>query len=245
MTFSPWIYSRMGVPGVHNCRGSFLIPRCQLRQCGPGASSCHNSSQIRSSLMVAGSTCLLADLKLHLYRKLHLCNDSDEAQLCALALLPYQVDFVKASVSRVKELIRLMMHWFKTSFASTTEENKFRRLPSSYTVELLTIYIWERAEKPLFFSLVQGMRAVLKLLVRYAEIDVVWHRHYHRKFPIFVKVYQKHTRPFILDPVNPTINVCDTCNAWDEVAHVARRSLLKPLFSRVRAEPPWLFTNDW
>ncbi|XP_074216496.1 uncharacterized protein LOC123615187 isoform X2 [Camelus bactrianus] len=115
------------------------------------------------------------DLKLHLYRKLHLCNDSDEAQLCALALLPYQVDFVKASVSRVKELIRLMMHWFKTSFASTTEENK----------------------------------------------------------------------PFILDPVNPTINVCDTCNAWDEVAHVARRSLLKPLFSRVRAEPPWLFTNDW
>nr|XP_045368464.1 2'-5'-oligoadenylate synthase 3-like isoform X2 [Camelus bactrianus] len=185
------------------------------------------------------------DLKLHLYRKLHLCNDSDEAQLCALALLPYQVDFVKASVSRVKELIRLMMHWFKTSFASTTEENKFRRLPSSYTVELLTIYIWERAEKPLFFSLVQGMRAVLKLLVRYAEIDVVWHRHYHRKFPIFVKVYQKHTRPFILDPVNPTINVCDTCNAWDEVAHVARRSLLKPLFSRVRAEPPWLFTNDW
>ncbi|XP_067586321.1 2'-5'-oligoadenylate synthase 1-like [Pseudorca crassidens] len=134
------------------------------------------------------------DLKLHLYRKLYLCNDSDEAQLCALALLPYQVDFVKASVVRVKELSRLMIHWFKTSFANTTKENKFRRLPSSYTVELLTIYFWERAEKPLFFSLVQGMRAVLKLLVRYAEIDVVWHRHYHPKFPIFVKVNQKHTR---------------------------------------------------
>lgn len=185
------------------------------------------------------------DLKLHLYRKLYLCNDSDEAQLCALALLPYQVDFIKASIVRVKELIRLMIHWFKTSFANPTEENKFRRLPSSYAVELLTIHIWERAEKPLFFSLVQGMRAVLKLLVRYAEIDIVWHSHYHRKFPIFVKVNQKHTRPFILDPVNPTVNVCDTCNAWDEVAHVARCSLLKPLFSRVRAEPPWLFTSDW
>ncbi|XP_044889895.1 2'-5'-oligoadenylate synthase 3-like isoform X1 [Felis catus] len=184
------------------------------------------------------------DLK-HLYRKLYLCNDSDSAQLCALALLPYQVDFVKASVVRVKELIRLMIHWFKTSFAKSTEENKFRRLPSSYTVELLTIHIWELAGKPLLFSLVQGMRAVLKLLVRYTEIDVVWHRHYHPKFPIFVKVNQKHTRPFILDPVNPTVNVCDTCNAWDEVALVARHSLLKPLFSRVRAEPPWLFTNNW
>ncbi|XP_043320201.1 2'-5'-oligoadenylate synthase 3-like isoform X1 [Cervus canadensis] len=208
------------------------------------------------------------DLKHHLYRKLYLCKDSDEAQLCALALLPYQVDFVKASVVRLKELIRLMIHWLQTSFASPTEENniyrsarrnlsinvaeksfydlkRFRRLPSSYSLELLTIYIWERAEKPLSFSLLQGMRAVFKLLVQYADIDVVWHRHYHRKFPIFVKVNQKRTRPFILDPVNPTVNVCDTCNAWDEVAHVAKLSLRKPLFSGVRAEPPWLFTDAW
>ncbi|XP_075864319.1 2'-5'-oligoadenylate synthase 1-like [Microcebus murinus] len=185
------------------------------------------------------------DLKLHLYRKLYLCNDIEEAQLCALALLPYQVDFVKASIVRVKELIRLMTHWFKTSFAKPTEKNKFRRLPSSYAVELLSIYIWELAGKPLLFSLVQGMRAVLKLLVRYAEIDIVWHRHYHSKFPIFVKVKQKHTRPFILDPVNPTVNVCDTCNAWDEVARVARCSLCQPLFSGVRAKPPWLFTDNW
>ncbi|XP_020731123.2 2'-5'-oligoadenylate synthase 1-like isoform X2 [Odocoileus virginianus] len=185
------------------------------------------------------------DLKRHLYRKLYLCEDSDEAQLCALGLLPYQVDFVKASVVRLKELIRLMIHWLQTSFAGPTEENKFRRLPSSYSLELLTIYIWERAEKPLSFSLLQGLRAVLKLLVQYVDIDVVWHRHYHRKFPVFVKVNQKRTRPFILDPVNPTVNVCDTCNAWDEVAHVAKLSLRKPLFSGVRAEPPWLFTDAW
>lgn len=185
------------------------------------------------------------DLKRRLYRRLYLCKDSDEAQLWALALLPHQVDFVKASVLRLKELIRLVRHWLRTSFASPTEENKFRRLPSSYSLELLTIYIWERAEKPLSFSLLQGMRAVLKLLVQYADINVVWHRHYHRKFPIFVKVNQKHTRPFILDPVNPTVNVCDTCNAWDEVAHVAKLSLRKPLFSGVRAEPPWLFTDAW
>ena len=52
-------------------------------------------------------------------------------------------------------------------------------------------------------------------------------------------------RPFILDPVNPTVNVRDTCSAWDEAAHVAKLSLRKPLFSGVRAEPPWLFTDAW
>lgn len=86
---------------------------------------------------------MLTDLKLHLYRKLYLCNDSDEAQLCALALLPYQVDFVKASVVRVKGLSRLMIHWFKTSFANTTKENKYvastwaRREPFSFHVPFL------------------------------------------------------------------------------------------------------------
>lgn len=65
------------------------------------------------------------DLKLDLYHKLYLCNDNKEAELCALALLPYQVDFVKASIVRVKQLIHLMTHWLKTSFANSTEENKY------------------------------------------------------------------------------------------------------------------------
>lgn len=55
----------------------------------------------------------------------YFCTDSDKAQLCALALLPYQVDFVKAFALRVKELICLMIHLFKTSFANPTEENKY------------------------------------------------------------------------------------------------------------------------
>ncbi|KAF7250494.1 2'-5'-oligoadenylate synthase-like protein [Varanus komodoensis] len=53
------------------------------------------------------------------------------------------------------------------------------------------------------------------------------------------------TRPFVLDPANPTFNVCENSNAWDEVAHVARRSLLKPLFNGLQAKEPWLFTRDW
>ncbi|XP_061495112.1 2'-5'-oligoadenylate synthase 1-like [Rhineura floridana] len=111
-----------------------------------------------------------------------------------MALLKYQVEFVKASTERVKDLICLMKYWFKTSFAKPREENKFRRLPSSYTVELITIYVWELAGKPIFFSFIQGMRAVLKLLVQYQEICIVWHKHYRPKFPIFQKVFLKQIR---------------------------------------------------
>lgn len=39
--------------------------------------------------------------------------------------------------------------------------------------------------------------------------------------------------------------MCENSNAWDEVAHVARQSLLKPLFNGIAAKEPWLFTNNW
>ncbi|XP_033020192.1 2'-5'-oligoadenylate synthase 1A-like [Lacerta agilis] len=188
---------------------------------------------------------LSAGLKESFYGKLYRCSDSDKIQLYTMALLKYQVEFVKASTERVKDLIRLMKHWFKTSFATPREENKFRRLPSSYAVELITIYVWELAGKPMFFSYVQGMRAILKILVQYQEICAVWHKHYRPNFPIFQKVFLKQTRPFVLDPANPTFNVCENSNAWDEVAHVARQSLLKPLFNGIQAKEPWLFAENW
>ncbi|XP_074810110.1 2'-5'-oligoadenylate synthase 1-like [Natator depressus] len=184
-------------------------------------------------------------LKQSFYHKIYLCNDTDEIQLYSMCLLQYQVEFIKASTMAVKVLIRLVKHWFRTSFAKPTAQNKFRRLPSSYAVELITISIWQLAGKPVFFSLVQGMRAILKLLVRYPEMCIVWHKHYSPNSTIFKKVIQKQTRPFVLDPANPTFNACENSNAWDEVAHVARRSLLKPLFNGVQAKEPWLFTNGW
>lgn len=70
-------------------------------------------------------SCLaLTGLKESFYRKLYHCSDSDKIQLYAMALLKHQVEFVKASTERVKDLIRLMKHWFKTSFATPGEENK-------------------------------------------------------------------------------------------------------------------------
>ncbi|KYO48744.1 hypothetical protein Y1Q_0004120 [Alligator mississippiensis] len=184
-------------------------------------------------------------LKWSFYHNLYLCHDTDKIQLYTMSLLPYQVEFIKECTVQVKDLIRLVKYWFRTSFAMPTEQNRFRRLPSCYAVELITVYIWQLAGKPIFFSLVQGMRAILKLLVRYSEICIIWYKHYSPHCTTFKKVLKKQTRPFVLDPANPTFNVCENSNAWDEVAHVARRSLLKPLFNGVPAKEPWLFTNSW
>ncbi|XP_078533472.1 2'-5'-oligoadenylate synthase 1A-like [Lissotriton helveticus] len=180
-----------------------------------------------------------------LYYKLYHCIDSEEVQLYAMCLLQYQVDFVKISTPSVKTLIRLVKHWLQTSFAISTDDNKFRRLPSSYTLELISIYVWQLAGKPIFFSLHQGFRAVLKLLTHYSDICIIWYEQYSSNLRFLKKTNHLQTRPFILDPANPTFNVCENSNAWDEVAHVARLSLIKPLFNGVPAKEPWLFTNHW
>ncbi|XP_048451311.1 2'-5'-oligoadenylate synthase 1A-like [Rhincodon typus] len=185
------------------------------------------------------------DVKRNLYRQLFNCGDDVKIQLYSISLLQYQVDFVKASTVGVKDLIRLVKHWFRTSFAKRTEANRFRRLPSSYTMELITIHVWQLAGKPIFFSFIQGLRAVLKFLVNCTGIFIIWYDHYDKNFHVVKKALQKQSRPFVLDPANPTLNVCENSNAWDEVTHVARQSLLKPLLSGVQAKVPWLFTNNW
>ncbi|XP_069076771.1 2'-5'-oligoadenylate synthase 1-like [Pleurodeles waltl] len=183
--------------------------------------------------------------KRSLYYKLYQSIDSEEVQLYAMCLLQYQVEFVKTSTPNVKTLIRLVKHWLQTSFAMSTDDNKFRRLPSSYAMELISIYIWQLARKPIFFSLHQGFRAVLKLLTHYSDICIIWYEQYSPNLRFLRKANHLQARPFILDPANPTFNVCENSNAWDEVAHVARLSLIKPLFNGVPAKEPWLFTNNW
>ncbi|XP_072372447.1 2'-5'-oligoadenylate synthase 1-like [Scyliorhinus torazame] len=185
------------------------------------------------------------DVKRNLYRQLYNCGDEVKIQLYSISLLQYQVDFVKASTVGVKDLIRLIKYWFRTSLAKPTEANRFRRLPPSYAMELITIYVWQLAGKPIFFSFVQGLRAVLKLLVNCTDIFIVWCGHYDKTFHVVKKALQKQSRPFLLDPANPTFNICENSNSWDEVTHVARQSLLKPLLSGVQAKVPWLFTNNW
>ncbi|MGH0168456.1 UNVERIFIED_CONTAM: hypothetical protein FKN15_054723 [Acipenser sinensis] len=101
------------------------------------------------------------------------------------------------------------------------------------------------AGKPIFFSLLQGLRAVLRLLLRCSELCILWDELHTPYCQGVRRTLLEQTRPFILDPANPTFNVCENCNAWDEVAVVARKSLLKPLLNGVQASGPWLLTDSW
>lgn len=78
----------------------------------------------QSSIISLIDCLVLTGPKESFYHKLYLCRDDDKIQLYNMALLKYQVEFVKASTETVKDFIRLMKHWFKTSFAEPTKENK-------------------------------------------------------------------------------------------------------------------------
>ncbi|KAI8495560.1 hypothetical protein Bbelb_265320 [Branchiostoma belcheri] len=173
-----------------------------------------------------------------LYRQIEATKDPPDRQHFSVSLMQLQVQFVKVRPACVKDLIRLVKHWKLTSFAPPSADNSYRRLPSSYTLELITIHVWERAGHPINFSLAQAFRAVLQQLVSYREICLAWFDNYERSWPVVQKIL-KRPRPVVLDPANPTNNLCETSNAWDEVAHVARHSLLKPLFHGLRTEECW------
>ncbi|CAH1241428.1 OAS1 [Branchiostoma lanceolatum] len=173
-----------------------------------------------------------------LYRQIEGTKDAPDRQHFSVSLMQLQVQFVKVRPACVKDLIRLVKHWKLTSFAPPSADNSNRRLPSSYTLELITIHVWDRAGHPINFSMAQAFRAVLQQLVSYREICIAWFDNYERSWPVVQKI-MKRPRPVVLDPANPTNNLCETSNAWDEVAHVARHSLLKPLFHGLRTEECW------
>ena len=79
-----------------------------------------------------------------------------------------QVEFVKRYGASVKRLIRLVKYWRKKEVPAG------RYYPSSYPFELLTIHAWEKAGSPGTFNTVQGFCQVLKYLVEYSEIKVMW-----------------------------------------------------------------------
>ena len=78
-----------------------------------------------------------------LYNGMIGCTTEEKAYYSA-GLVSLQVELVKGQPSIVKDLIRLVKYWRKTCIEDTGKI----RLPSSYPLELITIYCWEKAGKP-------------------------------------------------------------------------------------------------
>ncbi|NXL31509.1 OASL2 protein, partial [Glaucidium brasilianum] len=149
-----------------------------------------------------------------------------------------QKKFVKRYPVKLKNLLRLVKHWYK-------ELLKPRYcgadLPPKYALELLTIYAWEEGTGSCnSFVMAEGFRTVLELLCRHREICIYWEIYYslqHVQIGAHIKNLMMRSRcPIILDPADPT-GILGKDTRWDLMAQKAAEDLL--LLPCVNTAQPW------
>uniref|UniRef100_A0A493U2S1 2'-5'-oligoadenylate synthetase like n=1 Tax=Anas platyrhynchos platyrhynchos TaxID=8840 RepID=A0A493U2S1_ANAPP len=134
-----------------------------------------------------------------------------------------QKKFVKRCPAKLKNLLRLVKHWYKQILKP---QYPSAELPPKYALELLTIYTWEQgANSNEAFNMAEGFCTVLKLLGQYREICIYWERYYslqHHRIGAHLKQLLRMPCPIILDPADPT-GILGQGKRWDLVAKEAAR----------------------
>uniref|UniRef100_H3BDE9 2'-5' oligoadenylate synthase n=1 Tax=Latimeria chalumnae TaxID=7897 RepID=H3BDE9_LATCH len=145
-----------------------------------------------------------------------------------------QRDFVKHRPTKVKNLIRLVKHWYKECVKPRRQEG---HLPPKYALELLTLHIWETGSGMDYFRTEEGFRTVLEMICNYENICVYWTEYYDFQNEVirgYLESQLNTNRPIILDPADPTGNVADR-GQWELLAEEARICLSKPCVRNVKA----------
>ncbi|XP_070242166.1 2'-5'-oligoadenylate synthase 2 isoform X3 [Bos mutus] len=140
---------------------------------------------------------------------IHLYKPSDvflegEFSVCFTKL---QRNFVRSLPLKLKDLIRLLKHWYKGCEKKLKQKGS---LPPKYALELLTIYAWEKGSGAQDFDMAEGFRTVLELVMQYQHLCVFWTVNYSFDDEIlrnFLLGQIQRTRPVILDPADPTGDV--------------------------------------
>ncbi|XP_060700123.1 uncharacterized protein LOC132827453 [Hemiscyllium ocellatum] len=138
-----------------------------------------------------------------------------------------QRDFVKCRPVKLKDLIRLVKHWYIEYVRPYKCQLRGEFLPPKYALELLVIYAWESVGGGDQFSTAEGFRTVMELIVRYRELWIFWTTNYdfdNCYVANFLKDKLQEQRPMILDPADPTGNVAGNAR-WDLVAKEAKNCL--------------------
>uniref|UniRef100_A0A8B9VS06 2'-5'-oligoadenylate synthetase like n=1 Tax=Anas zonorhyncha TaxID=75864 RepID=A0A8B9VS06_9AVES len=134
-----------------------------------------------------------------------------------------QKKFVKRCPAKLKNLLRLVKHWYKQILKP---QYPGAELPPKYALELLTIYTWEQgANSNEAFNMAEGFCTVLKLLGQYRDICIYWERYYslqHHRIGAHLKQLLRMPCPIILDPADPT-GILGQGKRWDLVAKEAAR----------------------
>ncbi|XP_025745346.1 2'-5'-oligoadenylate synthase 2 [Callorhinus ursinus] len=118
-----------------------------------------------------------------------------------------QCNFVVSRPTKLKDLIRLVKHWYKQCERKLKQKGS---LPPKYALELLTIYSWEQGSGAENFDTAEGFRTVLELITKYQQLCVFWTVNYNFEDETvrnFLLTQIQRTRPVILDPADPTGDV--------------------------------------
>ncbi|NXC22883.1 OASL2 protein, partial [Corythaeola cristata] len=153
-------------------------------------------------------------------RLLNASSDPGEFSPCFTEL---QKHFVKRYPAKLKNLLRLVKHWYKELLKP---QYCNADLPPKYALELLTIYAWEQGtDSSESFVMAEGFRTVLELLCRHQEICIYWEKYYslqHSQIGAHVKRLLRCPRPVILDPADPT-GILGQGKNWSLMAREAAR----------------------
>ncbi|XP_028412303.1 2'-5'-oligoadenylate synthase 3-like isoform X2 [Dendronephthya gigantea] len=155
-------------------------------------------------------------------------KDMDYADYYSAALVQQQVDFVEEYPPNVKNLIRLVKYWKKEMVEPSSAS---RRIPNSYLMELITIHLWEEntEDSDGKFDTLKAFHGVMEALMDYESLNVIWTENYSENdIPSEIK----DQRPLVMDPANPTNNVCENFE-WEEIKEEAKRVLASPMMRGV------------
>ncbi|XP_022096925.1 2'-5'-oligoadenylate synthase 3-like [Acanthaster planci] len=165
---------------------------------------------------------------------LQLPNGYDR-EFYSASLAEHQLKFVAEKPGYVKALIRLVKYW---AYECLPE-----KLQTSYPLELITIYRWENAGKPVHFSKAQGLKDVLQVLTNLRGLRHFWTYLYDASLANQAIKQLDYVNPIVLDPANPNNNACwvyqKRGNNVREVEDSARATLKCALLKDVVVTPNW------
>ncbi|XP_038076302.1 2'-5'-oligoadenylate synthase 1-like [Patiria miniata] len=168
-----------------------------------------------------------------LFRKMLQMRGYDRGFYSA-SLVKFQREFVKNLPAYVKDLIRLVKYWAYTCLPPA--------LRKSYPLELITIHRWEEAGRPSRFKKAQGLRDVLQTLTDLNQLKIYWMEHYDRVLAELSIEKLGLTNPIVLDPANPTNNVCSVYHSFDnreKLQDAAGKTLQSALLRDVKITTYW------
>ncbi|OPL21251.1 hypothetical protein AM593_01692, partial [Mytilus galloprovincialis] len=127
-------------------------------------------------------TCNEPDKRPEIFQKMRDCPVA-ERKFFTPSLTKTQRGFVKSEIpAQLKRLIQYVKHW-KTAMM------KVKSPPSSYSFELLAIYLWQQDGKPQTFKIENGRRRVMEQLADYQSIKVEFFEYYNHN------MHQRHIGP--------------------------------------------------